>query len=41
MDTMVRRLRTALPDTDADDLKFKIVASMNNVYNGLAYRSYM
>lgn len=41
MDTMFRLLRTVIPAADADELKFKIVASMNNVDNGLAYRSYM
>ena len=39
--TMLELLLPLFPDTDPEDLKFKIIANMNTAYNGLAYRSYM
>lgn len=34
-------LEPLLPDVPPDALEFRIIANMNNVYNGVAYRSYM
>lgn len=34
-------LRPLFPDADDDDLQFRIIANMNNVYNGLHNRSYL
>ena len=34
-------LRPLLPGVAEDALEFRIIANMNNVYNGVAYRSYM
>lgn len=34
-------LRPLMPAVDDEALKFRLVTNMNNVYNGLAYRSYL
>lgn len=34
-------LRPLMPTVDDETLKFRLVTNMNNVYNGLAYRSYL
>ncbi|MEK6806665.1 MAG: TetR/AcrR family transcriptional regulator [Pseudomonadota bacterium] len=34
-------LRPLMPTVDDEALKFRLVTNMNNVYNGLAYRSYL
>lgn len=38
---MVELLKPMLPDVDEEDLRFKVIANLNNVYNGIAHRSYM
>jgi AcrR family transcriptional regulator len=38
---MLELLTPLFADVDPEDLKFKILANMNNAYNGVAYRSYM
>ncbi len=34
-------LRSLMPAVEDETLKFRLVTNMNNVYNGLAYRSYL
>lgn len=41
MHKMLALLTPLFPETDVEDLKFKIIANMNTAYNGLAYRSYL
>jgi AcrR family transcriptional regulator len=38
---MVELLKPLLAGVDEEDLRFKVIANLNNVYNGLAHRSYM
>jgi AcrR family transcriptional regulator len=38
---MVELLKPLLPDVGEEDLIFKVIANLNNVYNGIALRSYM
>lgn len=35
------RLRPLLPEVDDETLQFRLILNMNNVYYGLAYRSYL
>ena len=37
----VVRLRALMPEVDEETLQFRLILNMNNVYYGLAYRSYM
>lgn len=41
MRRMLELLIPLFPGVEEEELKFKIIANMNNAYNGLAYRSYM
>ncbi len=38
---MVELLQALLPDIPEEDMQFKVIANLNNVYNGVAHRSYM
>lgn len=41
MEQAQRKLQALMPALDAETLQFRLILNMNNVYYGLAYRSYM